>query len=77
MKKILILLAFVASLFGADATIEVVNRGASLPKIMIQDATLNFASDDIKERFLLLLFRFDLYLLFLILATLWYLRAQG
>lgn len=52
MKKILILLAFVASLFGADATIEVVNRGASLPKIMIQDATLNFASDDIKERFL-------------------------
>lgn len=52
MKKILILLAFMASLFGADATIEVVNRGASLPKIMIQDATLNFASDDIKERFL-------------------------
>ena len=52
MKKILILLVFMASLFGADATIEVVNRGLTLPKIILQDATLNFANTDIKERFL-------------------------
>lgn len=52
MKKILILLVFMASLFGADATIEVVNRGLTLPKIMLQDATLDFANTDIKERFL-------------------------
>ena len=51
MKKILVLLVFVSSLFAADATIEVVNRGLVLPRIMVQDATTNFASIDIKERF--------------------------
>ena len=51
MKKILVLLVFITSIFAADATIEVVNRGLVLPRILIQDATTNFASSDVKERF--------------------------
>ena len=51
MKKILVLLVFITSIFAADATIEVVNRGLVLPRILIQDATTNFTSSDVKERF--------------------------
>lgn len=51
MKKILILLAFVASLFAEDAAIEVVNRGMVLPRILVQDATMNFSNSDVKARF--------------------------
>ena len=35
MKKILVLLVFITSIFAADATIEVVNRGLVLPRILI------------------------------------------
>ena len=51
MKKILVLLAFIASLFAEDNAIEVVNRGMVLPRILIQDATTNFSNGDIKARF--------------------------
>lgn len=51
MKKILVLLAFCASLFAADAAIEVVNRGLVLPKILVQDSTANFSNSNVKERF--------------------------
>ena len=51
MKKILVLLAFVASLFAEDTAIEVVNRGMVLPKILIEDATVNFSNSDVKSRF--------------------------
>ncbi|MDD7600515.1 MAG: Tol-Pal system protein TolB, partial [Campylobacter sp.] len=51
MKKILVLLVFITSIFAADATIEVVNRGLVLPRILIQDATTNFDNSDVKERF--------------------------
>lgn len=51
MKKFLVLLAFVASLFAADDAIEVVNRGLVLPKIVVEDTTTAFSNTEVKERF--------------------------
>ncbi len=55
MKKILLFFAFCVGLMAADATIEVVNRGLVLPRILVQDATTNFANTTLKDRFFKLL----------------------
>ncbi len=55
MRKIAFLVAFCATFIisvatGADATIDVINRGITLPRIIVQDATTSLAGD-LKERF--------------------------
>ncbi|WP_419250170.1 Tol-Pal system protein TolB [Campylobacter fetus] len=51
MRKLFLLIAFCIGLSAADATIEVVNKGLVLPRIVVQDATTNFANNTLKNRF--------------------------
>lgn len=51
MRKLFLLVAFCIGLSAADATIEVVNKGLVLPRIVVQDATTNFANTTLKNRF--------------------------
>ncbi|AII15293.1 Tol-Pal system translocation protein TolB [Campylobacter iguaniorum] len=51
MRKLLLLVAFCIGLSAADATIEVVNRGVVLPRILVQDATTNFSNAGLKNKF--------------------------
>ncbi|ANE36412.1 Tol-Pal system translocation protein TolB [Campylobacter iguaniorum] len=51
MRKLLLLVAFCIGLSAADATIEVVNRGVVLPRILVQDATTNFSNVGLKNKF--------------------------
>lgn len=51
MKKILFLFALIMSLNAADATMQVINRGLVLPKILIQDSSVNFNNEALKDRF--------------------------
>ncbi|MDD3323777.1 MAG: Tol-Pal system protein TolB [Sulfurospirillaceae bacterium] len=50
-KKILSVLLFVSTLFAADATVEVVKKMDSLPKIAIQDATAQDVDKDLRIKF--------------------------
>ncbi|MGG7072786.1 Tol-Pal system protein TolB [Campylobacter sp. 9BO] len=51
MKKIILIFTFALSLFGADATISVINQGIALPKIVLQDATTAITDPTFKEKF--------------------------
>ena len=51
MKKIFLLLSICVGLFSADATIDVINKGLVLPKIIVQDATKGFANKAMQDKF--------------------------
>lgn len=51
MKKLFLLLAICLGLFAEGATIDVVNKGLVLPKIIIQDATKDFANRALQDKF--------------------------
>ena len=51
MKKIFVLLSICVGLFSADATIDVINKGLVLPKIIVQDATKGFANKAMQDKF--------------------------
>ncbi|WP_458396577.1 Tol-Pal system protein TolB [Campylobacter sp.] len=51
MKKLFLLLAICLGLFAKGATIDVVNKGLVLPKIIIQDATKDFANRALQDKF--------------------------
>ena len=51
MKKIFLLLSICVGLFSADATIDVINKGLVLPKIIVQDATKDFANRAMQDKF--------------------------
>lgn len=51
MKKIFLLLSICIGLFSADATIDVINKGLVLPKIIVQDATKGFANKAMQDKF--------------------------
>ena len=51
MKKIFLLLSICVGLFSADATIDVINKGLFLPKIIVQDATKGFANKAMQDKF--------------------------
>lgn len=51
MKKLLLTLVLCIGLSAADATMEVVNRGLVLPRILVQDATSDFANSMLKDKF--------------------------
>lgn len=50
MKKLFLLLAICVGLSAADATIDVVNKGLVLPKIIVQDATKGFGNKAIQDK---------------------------
>lgn len=51
MKKLFLLLAICLGLFAEGATIDVVNKGLVLPKIIVQDATKDFANRALQDKF--------------------------
>lgn len=51
MKKLFLLLAICLGLFAKGATIDVVNKGLVLPKIIVQDATKDFANRALQDKF--------------------------
>ncbi|MCR8696538.1 MULTISPECIES: Tol-Pal system protein TolB [Campylobacter] len=51
MKKLFLLLIICLGLSAADATIDVVNKGLVLPKIIVQDATTDFANRAMQDKF--------------------------
>lgn len=51
MKKIFLLFSICVGLFSADATIDVINKGLVLPKIIVQDATKGFANKAMQDKF--------------------------
>ena len=51
MKKIFLLPSICVGLFSADATIDVINKGLVLPKIIVQDATKGFANKAMQDKF--------------------------
>lgn len=51
MKKFIAILTLALALFGADATISVINQGIALPKIVLQDATTLIADQSFKDKF--------------------------
>jgi len=50
-KKLFLLLAICLGLFAEGATIDVVNKGLVLPKIIVQDATKDFANRALQDKF--------------------------
>lgn len=51
MRKIVLFFSFALWLFGADATISLVNKGIALPKIVLQDASLATSDETFKSKF--------------------------
>ncbi|WP_086248648.1 Tol-Pal system protein TolB [Campylobacter vicugnae] len=51
MKKLFLLLAICLGLFAEGATIDVVNKGLVLPKIIVQDATKDFVNRALQDKF--------------------------
>ncbi|SUW89360.1 Tol-Pal system protein TolB [Campylobacter hyointestinalis] len=51
MRKIFLLVALCVGLIAADATMEVINKGLVLPRILVQDATTNFSNSGLKNKF--------------------------
>lgn len=51
MKKLFLLLAICLGLFAEGATIDVVNKWLVLPKIIVQDATKDFANRALQDKF--------------------------
>ena len=51
MKKIILLFSLALGLFATDATISLVNQGAALPKIVLQDATTAVVDVNFKSKF--------------------------
>ncbi len=51
MKKLFLLLAICLGLFAKGATIDVVNKGLVLPKIIVQDATKDFSNRALQDKF--------------------------
>lgn len=51
MKKLFLLFIICFGLSAADVTIDVVNKGIVLPKIIVQDATTNFANRAMQDKF--------------------------
>ena len=51
MKKLFLLLAICLGLFAKGATIDVVNKGLVLPKIIVQDATKDFVNRALQDKF--------------------------
>ena len=51
MKKIILLFSLALGLFATDATISLVNQGAALPKIVLQDATTMVVDVNFKSKF--------------------------
>lgn len=55
MRKIFLIIAISMSLVGADASIEVINKGTVLPKIFVEDTTQDFPNLTLRDKFFKLL----------------------
>ncbi len=54
-KKILILVALVSSIFAYDATVEIVKKMDRLPKIAVQDASIGSVDQNFRKKFVKIL----------------------